>query len=158
MNGIVRWAAALCTTAVGCAAVQILAPKKGIGKIFRMVLAAFFLCCMIAPLLSSKPVLNLGASGFKSQISADRIQAQVYRQFKQQVTAALFAKISQVFKNYDIALTKVDLNMDIADDQSIYITDVVLYLDSKSRTKAIAAKQLAEEILGVKVNILVSED
>ena len=113
---------------------------------------------MIAPLLSSKPVLNLGASGFKSQISADRIQAQVYRQFKLQVTAALFAKISQVFKSYDIALTKVDLNMDIADDQSIYITDVVLYLDSKSRTKAIAAKQLAEEILGVKVNILVSED
>ena len=69
------------------------------------------------------------------------------------MTSAVKAKMEQVFKNYGIVLTKVEVNMDIRESQSIYINNVVLYLDKQSRLKAIQAKQLAEEILGIEVTV-----
>jgi hypothetical protein len=158
MSEITKWAAALCVAAIGCTAVQILAPKKGLGNIFKMIIAAFFLCCMVSPLLSIKSILNLNIDNLPREVAAEEIQRRVNQQFEQQVSISLQAKIEQVFKSYDITLIKVEVNMDNAEDQSIYITNVVLYLDKQSRSKAIAAKQLAEDILGIEVTITVLED
>ncbi|HHV51284.1 MAG TPA: hypothetical protein GXX54_06210 [Clostridiales bacterium] len=153
MSGITQWAAALCVAAIGCTALQILAPKKGMGNIFKLIIAAFFLCVMISPLLAGRSILNLDFNDISSEISADAIQIRVAEQFKNQVTSAVKAKMEQVFKNYGIVLTKVEVNMDIRESQSIYINNVVLYLDKQSRLKAIQAKQLAEEILGIEVTV-----
>ena len=43
MDGIKGWAAALCVAAIGCALMQMLAPKDGLGKIFKLMLGAFFM-------------------------------------------------------------------------------------------------------------------
>jgi len=153
MSGITQWAAALCVAAIGCTALQILAPKKGMGNIFKLIIAAFFLYVMISPLLAGRSILNLDFNDISSEISADAIQIRVAEQFKNQVTSAVKAKMEQVFKNYGIVLTKVEVNMDIRESQSIYINNVVLYLDKQSRLKAIQAKQLAEEILGIEVTV-----
>lgn len=158
MSEIAKWAAALCVAAIGCTALQILAPKKGMGNIFKLITAAFFLCVMISPLLSGRSILNLNFNGIAREISADEIQSRVVEQIENQVTVALKAKMDQVFKNYGIELRKVEVNMDIGENQSIYINNIVLYLDKQNRTKAIHAKQLAEEILGVEVTISIDEE
>ena len=65
MNSVSQWAAGLCVAAVGCTALQMLAPKGGLGKLFRLIIAAFFLCCMASPLLSLKDIrgLSIGSTG-----------------------------------------------------------------------------------------------
>ena len=45
--------------AIGCALMQMLAPKDGMGKIFKLMLGAFFLCCMTMPLLQLRSILSL---------------------------------------------------------------------------------------------------
>ena len=54
MDGIKAWAIALCAAAVGCSLLHMLAPKGGMGRLFKLIIAAFFLCCMIAPLMNLK--------------------------------------------------------------------------------------------------------
>ncbi|HBT63775.1 MAG TPA: hypothetical protein DEB10_03815 [Ruminococcaceae bacterium] len=158
MNEVTKWAATLCVAAIGCTALQMLAPKKGMGNIFKMITAAFFLCCLVSPLLSMKSILPLNINSIPNEVSADIIEEQVKKQFEEQVTAALQMKVDQTLKNYDILLLKVEINMDTGEDGSIYISGVVLYLDKQSRLKAVAAKQVAEELLGTEVIVLVQED
>ena len=49
MDAVRSWAIALCAAAIGCTLLQILAPKDGMGRIFKLLIAAFFLCCLAAP-------------------------------------------------------------------------------------------------------------
>ncbi len=158
MDAVVKWASALCVAALACAALQILAPKKGMGRIFRLITAAFFLCCMASPMLSIYSNLNLNVDNVPSEVSADIIQERVKQQFEQQVNAAMTSVAQQTLKNYDIKLSKIQVNMDTGEDGSIYISGVVLYLDKQDRSKAIAAKQIMEQRLDVEVTVLILQE
>ena len=59
MDGIKAWAIALCAAAVGCSLLHMLAPKGGMGRLFKLIIAAFFLCCMIAPLMNLKSMTDV---------------------------------------------------------------------------------------------------
>ena len=73
MNSITQWAAGLCVAAVGCTALQMLAPKGGLGKLFRLLIAAFFLCCMVSPLLSLKDIRALSVDKLPEEVSASLV-------------------------------------------------------------------------------------
>ena len=60
MDGIKGWAAALCVAAISCALMQMLAPKDGLGKIFKLMLGAFFM----ATDMVTSPVTHLGGVVF----------------------------------------------------------------------------------------------
>lgn len=158
MDPVVKWAAALCVAAVGCTALQILAPKGGMGRIFRLITAAFFLCCMASPLLSANSLINLDIGDMPSEVSNDIIKERVKEQFEAQVNEALGRVAEQTLNNYDIKLSKIEVNMDTGEGGSIYINGVVLYLDKQYRSKAIQAKQIMEERLNVEVTVLISDD
>lgn len=158
MDDITKWAAALCVAAIGCTALQMLAPKKGLGSIFKMITAAFFLCCLAVPLLSMNSILSLNIDSLPREVAAGEIEERVQKQFEEQVASALKVKLEQAFKNYNITLTEIEVNMDTGEDGSIYINEVVLYLDKQSQSEAIAAKQLAEDLLGIDVTIMIAEN
>jgi hypothetical protein len=158
MDGVTKWAAALCFAAIGCTALQMLAPKKGMGNIFRMITAAFFLCCMAAPLLSMKSILPINIDGIPQEVSAEVIKERVKQQLHERVTEALFKQLDRAFKNYDISLVKVEVNMDTEEDDSIYISGVVLYLDKQSSQKLMTAKEVAQGLLGVEVDVTIQQD
>ncbi|MDD3692449.1 MAG: stage III sporulation protein AF [Oscillospiraceae bacterium] len=158
MDAVVKWASALCVAAITCTALQILAPKKGMGRIFRLITAAFFLCCMASPMLSIYSDFNLNVDNVPPEVSADIIKERVKQQFEQQVNVAMTRVAEQTLKNYDIKLSKIDVNMDTGEDGSIYISGVVLYLDKQDRSKAIAAKQILEQRLDVEVTVLIIQE
>ena len=157
MDEVTKWAAALCVAAVGCAAMQMLAPKGGLGRLFKLITVAFFLCCMVSPLLSMKSILPLQMDGMPEEVSADVLQERVKAQFKDQVTAAMQKVAEQTLANYHIPLAKVEVGMDTKEDGSIYINSVTVYLDKQNSAKAIAAKQVMEQRLGVEVNVKILE-
>ena len=157
MGDVIKWAAALCVAAAGCTALQILAPKKGMGRIFRLITAAFFLCCMASPLLSMKSILPIDIEGLPEEVSADAIKERVQKQIESQVNAALKQTAEQTLANYNIKVLKIEVNMDTDEDSRIYISGVVLYLDKQNRSQAITAKQVMEQRLGVEVTVMILE-
>ena len=77
MDGIKGWAAALCVAAIGCALMQMLAPKDGLGKIFKLMLAAFFLCCMAMPLLELGSITSLHVDSLPGDVTNELLQEKV---------------------------------------------------------------------------------
>ena len=77
MDGIQGWAAALCVAAIGCALMQMLAPKDGLGRIFKLMLGAFFLCCMVMPLLQMGSITGLDVGSLPSDVTNELLQERV---------------------------------------------------------------------------------
>ena len=158
MNEVVKWAAALCTAAVGCTALQMLAPKGGLGKLFKLITAAFFLLCLVSPLLSMKNLTSLSLDSLPSEVSGEVLQERVQAQFEQQVNAALLETANNALKNYDIQAAKMSVLMDTGEDGGIYITKITLYLDKQNASQAIAAKQVMEQRLGTEIKVEILPD
>lgn len=158
MNAVTGWAAALCTAAIGCTALHMLAPKGGLGRLFKLLTAAFFLCCMVSPLLQLKNISSLSLDILPEEVSAEALQERVNAQFERQVTAALEETARQTLQKYGIELAKVEIKMDTDENGGIYITKIILYLDKQNADGAIAAKQAMEQRLGVEVDIAVLDE
>lgn len=153
MDAVKSWAAMLCVVAVGCALVQMLAPRDGMGKIMKLIIAAFFLCCMVSPLLSIKSLNGLNLDLLPDEISADMLQERVNEQLKQQMAAAVEKVADKTLKNYGISAEKVIVKTDTSEEGGIYIRQVILYLNSQNIQKALTARQVMEQQLGVDVSV-----
>ena len=55
MEGIKQWAFSVCAAMVACGLCQMLLPKAGMEKIFRMTVSIFFLCCLLSPIVLQNP-------------------------------------------------------------------------------------------------------
>lgn len=89
MDGIKGWAAALCVAAISCALMQMLAPKDGLGKIFKLMLGAFFLCCMAMPLLELGSITSLHVDSLPGDVTNELLQEKVDAQLRRQVEATV---------------------------------------------------------------------
>lgn len=158
MEGIKGWAAALCVVAVGCTLIQYLAPKGGMGRIFRMMIAAFFLCCLVSPLLSLKGLDQLPLDLLPEEVQADMLQEKVDEQLKKQVSAAVEGIVSTALDNYHLKAEKIETNTDTSEDGSIYMKQIILYLDKQSLSKAATVKQVLEQRLGAPVVLRTAEN
>lgn len=155
MGSVTAWAAMLCTAAIGCTVMQILSPKKGMGEIFKLIVAAFFLCCMVSPLLSMKNILSLDWQTTRQEVTAEELDARVRKQFESQVATALSRTANDLLEPYHIPVAKIEAKMDTDEQGSIYITKVVLYLPKKYRSQAALAKQVLENGLGTDVEVII---
>ncbi len=157
MEGIQAWAIALCAAAVACSLLHMLTPKNGLGKIFRMLLAAFFICCLITPLLSLKGMLPLELEDLPDSASSSALQERVNEQVLRQIDASLLRVTNDTLKNYDIQAEKVEAKTDTSADGGICITQIVLYLDKQNIRNAVTAKQILENRLETPVLVQSAE-
>ncbi len=153
MEFVKGWAGALCAVAIGCTVMQMLAPKDGMGRLFRILTAAFFLCCLTAPLLGLKSIPNLSLDTLPEDIRSDLLTEKVNEQLSRQVGAAVEGIAGQALKNYGLSAEKIETITDTSEDGSIYIKQIILYLDKQSLSQSAAVKQALEQRLGMTVDI-----
>ena len=151
MDAVRSWAIALCAAAIGCTLLQILAPKDGMGRIFKLLIAAFFLCCLAAPLLQIKNLTRLDFSGLPDEVASGVLQQRVNEQAVSQINAALEEE------RYGIEMEKIAVETDTSADGSIYIRQVVVSLDKKNANRAAEVRQILESRLGVDVTVQTPE-
>ncbi len=149
MEQIQGWAAALCAVAVGCALLQMLAPPQGLGKVFRVLVAAFFLCCLVAPLLSFRSLGRLDLQGLPEEVEAEMLQERINDQIKRQIDSALLQIANQTLKNYGTQVEKVEALTDTSENGSICITKIVFYMDKPNLSYAVTVQQVMENRLGL---------
>lgn len=158
MEAIKSWAVALCAAAVGCSLLHMVAPKNGMGRIFRLITAAFFLCSLLAPLMTLKHIRPLAQLELPESVTADTLQERVNSQIERQINAALLRVTNETLKNYGTKAEKVEAKTDTSADGGICITQIVLYMDKQHFHDAIAAKQVMEKRLEVEVLIQEADD
>lgn len=157
MDAVRSWAIALCAAAIGCTLLQILAPKDGMGRIFKLLIAAFFLCCLAAPLLQIKNLTRLDFSGAARRGGLRVLQQRVNEQAVSQINAALGEIAGHAVERYGIEMEKIAVETDTSADGSIYIRQVVVSLDKKNANRAAEVRQILESRLGVDVTVQTPE-
>ena len=153
MDSIKAWAAALCIAAIVCAVLQMLAPKEGTGKVFKLILSAFFLCCLIMPLLRVGSLTRLDISVLPGEVQAELLEDRVNQQLMRQVQATVEQLAETALDSSGVKAEKIEVKTDTSPEGSIYIQQVTITLDKQSKPKALAAREVLEKQLGVSVVI-----
>ncbi len=153
MEAVRGWAIGLCAAAVGCTVLQMLAPKGGLGKLFHLLTAAFFLCCLLFPVLTFKNLPELDISSLPEDIQSSMLEDRIQQQLLTQIDESLQTVTAQALESYGFSAEKVVANTTTSEEGGIYMDSVTVYLDKQNLKHGINIRLLLEQRLGVTVRI-----
>ncbi len=153
MDGIRAWSAALCVVALGCSAVQLLAPKVGTGRIFRLIVATFFICCMVMPMLTWRASVSLDIGSLPDEVRADLLEEEVNRQLTAQVEKTVDSLARETLSARGATAKKITVYTDTSERGGIYIEQVTITVDKQTVPIAKAAGEVLAEQLGATVTV-----
>lgn len=139
------WAVGLCLASLGGLLLRRIAPEKGTGKMFRVLLSAFFICVLISPLtalLRFSPTLSL--ESLPPDVHNALLEETVTRQLCETVESAAGEVAKGVLSESGIVAEKIEVTTDIGTDSRIYISRIVVTLSKESRGTAATAREKLE--------------
>lgn len=149
MDGIRTWSTTLCLAALGCTAVQLLAPKGGIGRVFRLAVRTFFLLCMLMPLTRIGSLDSLSIERLPDSVVGDVLEDTVTRQLEKQVREAVETLTTEALNERGVQAKKIEVDTDISVDGGIYIQHVTVAVDKQNVPQA----KLAGEVLSARLEV-----
>ncbi len=157
MNEIRAWSAAVCTAALGCSAIRLLAPKAGSGKLFSLIMASFFLCALTLPLLNIQSLPELDVDLLPPDIVAGLLEERVTEQLTEQVKTAAVAFVNEAMATRNITSKKVEVITDTSESGGIYMKQITIYVDKQSVPVAAVVREVLEKSLGTTIVVKVEE-
>ena len=158
MEGISRWAVAVCATAVVCALLSRFFPDSALGRQGKLLLPCLFLCVLLSPIFSGFGELELPDFTTEPTVDTAALTARMRQQLVTQVNDTLLEMVNQALSTYGWRAKKVVADMDIAEDGSIDMGQITLYVDEETARRATAVAQVAAKRLGTEVTVAVWED
>ena len=155
MDGVQKWAVAVCAAAVVCTLLRHLFPDTRLGEQGRMLLPCLFLCVLISPLPSFLSDVKLPNFTAENVMDEAAITTRMRQQVVAQVNDTLLAMVNQSLDSYGWSAKKVVADMDIDADGSIRMGQITLYVDETVARRATAVQQIAEKRLGAPVEVAV---
>lgn len=152
MQPLQTWAVSVCTAAVVCAILYRLFPDTSVGKQGRLLLPTVFLFVLISPLFSVGGV-RWTPSDINAAADTAALQAQVRRQTVQRVNDTLLQMVNQALASYGYRAEKVVTDMDITEDGSISMGQIVVYVDERAAQRSALIEQVATQRLGMAVTV-----
>ena len=157
METLRTWSVAVCAAAVVGTLARRFFPDTALGRQGRLVTAALFLVVLATPLFSID--FDVKLSNFTSEEPSNRadLTAAMEAQMERQVNAALLEMVNESLQNYGLAAQKVTASMDIGEDGSISMGQIVVYVDEETARRSAALGQVARQRLGTAVEVAVWE-
>lgn len=143
MKDIRLWCSVVCLTALGCTAVRLLAPKDGVGKLFRLITVSFFLCCFISPLLHLSSSAALTIDWMPPETVSELLDNRVTKQLQTQVEQVVEEVVVNAFSERNLVTEKIVTETDISDNGNIYIKQITVTVDKQS----VPASMVVREVL-----------
>ena len=157
MDGLRQWAMAVCAAAVLCTILRQMFPDHSLGRQGQMLLSCVFLCVLISPIPNLFSDVKLPDFTSEEPIDSAGLTRQMREQVTNQVNDTLLQMVNQSLSGYGWSAKKVVADMDIGEDGSIHMGQIVLYVDEEVARRATAVRQVAEKRLGTTVEVAVWE-
>ena len=154
MAEVTAWAIAVCTAAVVCSLLRQLFPDSTLGRQGKLVLPCLFLCVLLSPLSGGFSAVKLPDFTAVEPADSAALTARMRQQMVAQVNRRLLEMVNQSLAAYGWQAKKVVADMDIAEDGSISMGQITLYVDEDTIRRATAVWQVAEKRLGASVRIM----
>jgi len=159
MDALRTWAIGLCFAALVGTVLRKLAPEKGSGTVFRVLLSAFFICEFLTPFFTvfsfpSDLSLDLLPAELGETVLEDTVNAQLHEMVKEAATEVITTTLAA----QGITAEKIDVKTDNAADGSIYIAQVEVTLSPNSRGKRAQAREVLSNRLETTVTVKEAEE
>ncbi len=158
MDGLTNWAVLACTMAVVCTLLYRLFPDTTLGKQGRMLLPCVFLCVILSPLLSLGGKWSYNTDSAVQSLEIDALEARMRQQTVEQMNGIMLAMVNQALESYGYKAEKVVSDMDIAEDGSISMGQITVYVDEDTAQRSSLVKQVAQQRLGTAVVVAKLEE
>lgn len=151
MEALRGWALAVCAAAVLCTLLHRLFPENTLGQQGRMLLPCLFLLAVFAPLPGV--TISFPEAQTSSVEDTQALRARMQQQTVSTVNDTLLAMANQALNSYGVQAKKVVADINIADDGSIDMGQITVYIDKETLNMAAAVRQVVEHRLGTSVMI-----
>ncbi|MGN1456932.1 MAG: stage III sporulation protein AF [Acutalibacteraceae bacterium] len=154
MNGLSAWALSVSICAVIACVVEMMTADTKLEKTVRFVLGAFMLCAILIPVGSM--VSEFSGVNFDSKMTydiSDSFNEQKISMLKDEIATLAESTLSKE----QIYPQKVEVNMDISEDNCISMVSVTVMLDKKDREKAVKVTDTIKSQLGLECNAVVAD-
>ena len=158
MEGLRQWAVAVCAAAVVCTLLRHLFPDNRLGEQGRMLLPCLFLCVLLSPISSLSSAAKLPDFTAQNTTETADLGTRMKQQLTAQVNDTLLQMVNRSLAGYGWSAKKVVADMDIAEDGSIEMGQITLYVDEAVARRATAVRQIAEKRLGTAVEVAVWQE
>ena len=158
MDSLRQWAVAVCAAAVVCTLLRQFFPENRLGEQGRMLLPCLFLCVLLSPISVGLTDVKLPDFTAESTVNTEEITARMREQMTRQANDTLLRMVNQSLDGYGWSAKKVVADMDIAEDGSIRMGPITLYVDEEVARRATAVRQVAEKRLGATVEVAVWQE
>ena len=151
MEAFRGWAVAVCAAAVLCTLLHRLFPENALGQQGRLLLPCLFLLAVFASL----PGVTVAIPEVSTQSVTDTqaLRARMQQQTVSAVNTTLLAMANQALESYGVQAKKVTADINIAEDGSINMGQITVYIDKGTLNMAAAVRQVVERRLGTSVVI-----
>lgn len=154
MNGLSAWALSVSICAVIACVVEMMTADTKLEKTVRFVLGAFMLCAIIIPV--GNMVSEFSGVNFDRKMTydiSDSFTEQKISMLKNEISTLVISTLSKE----NIYPQKVEVDMDISEDNCISMVSVTVVLDKKDREKAVKVTDTIKSELGLECNTVVAD-
>ncbi len=156
MTQIQDWAAALCVSGIGCTLLHMLCPAGTMRRVFGVLTAVFFFCCILSPV---QGLVSFAADLFSVSPQTEvptALSDTVYEQAQQVIENALLQD-AQTRLADTVTVKKVSVIRDKTQTDSIYIERVMITLDREDRSAVKTVYTTLEQAWGITVEVYYSD-
>lgn len=159
MEALQSWAWCIVFSAVGALLVHTLSPKGATEKAMRVMVALFLLSAILSPFLSGKgiplsmPEQDSGTIEDQMDAALEKVNRSLAEQARQSVSEQAQSALAQI----GITDAEIQVDMDIADDSVISITELKIFLPHTQGGKERLIQEQLEQSLGCPVTVELDE-
>ena len=152
MTAIQDWAAGLCTAGIGCSLLHLLCPAGAMRRVFGVLTAVFFFCCLLSP-LSSAVTLASDLFVFPDEATVSRELSDTVNEQAQRVIEAALLRDATDRVGETVQVREVAIIRDMSRSDGIYIERIRVTLSEQDRPVPSAVYATLEQAWGRMVEV-----
>ncbi len=152
MKAFLEWAGTVCAVTAVCALIHTLTRKTGTGKVMYLISTAAVVCVLISPIQQLVKTATLPQFDFAENQETVLYDTTV-TQIQKMTESLLLAQVNEALASYNLKAEKLEIDMDISENDDISITDIRLFIPESNSLHLSWVAQIAEKRLGRAVEV-----
>jgi stage III sporulation protein AF len=147
MEAIRQWATSICVTIVIVAIFSMLVPKGSMEKVVKFTVSVFFLISLLYPLMTNIGdfTLDVSAEYTEGKQDTSQLEESMNQKLLDITQAKIVRQLEQILHNNEIETKKIEVIININEDNSILISKLVIKLDSSYKSEESKIKKIVKE-------------
>ncbi|MEG0693225.1 MAG: stage III sporulation protein AF [Oscillospiraceae bacterium] len=155
MEGIRLIGISICITMVVTSIFSMLTPDSKLDKVLKFSISLFFLTSLISPFVNNKLDFRIDISDITQTNQTRELSQSVENQFLSIAMSNIEHTVENLLKRENISPKKVEVLININEDNSISINKLMVYIDKSDEKKKQAVEKIVKDGAGFAPQVVI---